>query len=183
MKRMKGQFFIIGALFICVLLFFGTGFDISMTRTETEDMKRFSENLLGEVPHALNIGINITDPIGVLYNFTVFSIESAKERRMELKCFWVVFSEDGGDVNVTVGNFLGQSKGFGINVSGDYKNLQTGGAGTNSSIFSAPGYKFNVTIGVDGETSRAVLLKNKTSIYLDISLERDSDVVKKELLA
>jgi len=182
-EKRKGQFFIIGALFICILLFFGLSPDISISRTETEDMLIVAENLETEFPHALNIGVNSSDPVGTLYNFSLFSIGAAGNRRINLTSFWLVFLEGDGNVNVSAGNFMGSAKNFVINISGVSKNLYVDSGSVNSTLFSVSGYKFNVSIVVDNELTEATLLFNKTSIYSMLSLERGENIVRKEILA
>ncbi len=74
----KGQFFMIGALFICALLFFGITPMITITDSPTLDMDMISGNLMKELPHALNIGINNSNPLETLHNFTDFSRDAMK---------------------------------------------------------------------------------------------------------
>jgi hypothetical protein len=180
---MKGQFFIIGGLLVCVLLFFGLGAGISFAGSSTGDMDRLADNLAGELPRALNIGINATDAIGVVHNFTVFSKARAGAGGIGLDCFWLIFQEQGGDVNVSVGNFLGSLKTFSVDIDGSAENIQAADGAVNSSLFSVSGYKFNATITVDGGTAVAEMILNKTSMYFEMSLAREGNLLKKEILA
>ena len=180
--RMKGQFFIIGALFICILLFFATGLQIGITATGTDDMDHLSKNLQKELPHALNIGINSSNPLGVLYNFTIFSTQAMKTRRINLTCYWLVFQQGDGVVNVSAGNFLNSPKTFEITVSGISKELHVGPNSINSTTFSVSGYEFDVGINVDDESESMTLLANKTSIYSSLVLERAENVIKREII-
>jgi hypothetical protein len=179
----KGQFFIIGAIFICVLLFFGIAPTIQITESTADDMTMLADNLQKEMPHALNIGINSSDPTGTLYNFTEFSENAVAERGVDLDVFWVVFSPMEDSVNVSAGNFMDTARTIGVNVSGTYKDLYVGTDAVNSTVFAVTGYTFEVRLGIDGEETRATLLSNKTSIYSAISMERGDDIVRKELLA
>jgi hypothetical protein len=173
----------VGALLVCVLLFFGLGAGISLTAAGTEDMDRLASNLGSEFPHALNIGINVTDPPGTLYNFTQFSVSKAGGRRIDLDCGWVLFREQGGDLNVSVGNFMGSRQTFGIEIDGSQENIQADDMAINSSLFTVSGHKFNATITVASSTTGAELLLNKTSLYMKMSLSRGGNVLKKEILA
>lgn len=179
----KGQFFMIGALFICALLFFGITPMITITDSPTFDMDMISENLRKELPHALNIGINNSSPLETLYNFTDFSRDAVLSRGVDLDALWVVFTPLDGSVNVSAGNFMDSSIIIGVNVSGTYKDIYVGADAINSSDFSVSAYTFNVTLTIDGEETEATLLSNKTSIYSLLSLERGNNVVRKELLA
>jgi len=180
---MKGQFFVIGALFICILLFFGMPINVSITKAETDDMSRISDNLAAELPHALNLGINGSGPVETLMNFTEFSIDAAGSHGINMTCFWLVFTDNGTTINVSGGNFMGSPKTFSINISGATKDLYVGGGSTNWTTFSPSGYAFNVSVTVDGDVSGGTMLRNKTSIYSRLSLERGRNLVRKEILA
>ncbi len=180
---MRGQFFIIGALFVCVLLFFAMGPMINIASTGTGDMERLGLNLQAEMPHALNIGINGSAPIGVLRNFTLFSMSAVSGHRIDPACYWVVFEPLPGQVNVSAGNFMGSPLDFEINVSGVAKVLHAEDGTVNSTTFAVPGYSCDVTVTADGEPAAMTLLTNKTSMYGSMTLERAGNVVRKEILA
>lgn len=180
---MKGQFFIIGALFVCVLLYFGIGPTMDVSGTGSDDMNRLARNLQKEFPHALNIGINGSAPIQTLRNFTLFSISSLEEGRIDLTCHWLVFRYAGDQVNVSVGNFLGSPEVFYVNVSGTAKGIYAGDGMVNSSLFPVAGYTFDASVTVDGETDRFTMLTNKTSIFSELTLSRSGNVIRKEILA
>jgi hypothetical protein len=179
----KGQFFMIGAVFICALLFFGIAPSIRVTNPHSDDMDFLAANLQREMPHALNTGINSSDPLGVLYNFTEFSENALSGRGIDLGAVWVVFIPGGGTVNVSAGNFMDSAETVGINVSGTYNDLYVGSGAVNSTTFDISGYTFYAEVTADGEDMKATMLSNKTSIYSVISLERGEKVVRKELLA
>ncbi|MBN2330961.1 MAG: hypothetical protein JXC85_04030 [Candidatus Aenigmarchaeota archaeon] len=180
---MKGQFFIIGALFVCTILYFGLGpsFDISVTGSE--DMNVLAGNLQKELPHALNIGINASAPISTLRNFTLFSIDSLRQGRIDLGCYWLVFRYTGGQVNVSAGNFMGEPKVFYVNVSGVSNGIYAADGAVNSSMFDAAGPTFDVSVTVDGETSSFTQLTRKTSIFSQLTLSRSGNIISKEILA
>jgi hypothetical protein len=179
----KGQFFMIGAVFICALLFMGLSPVMRVTEAPADDMGFLAENLRKELPHALNIGINSSDPLGVLCNFTDFSRNALTGRGIDLDAMWVVFIPGDGSVNVSVGNFMDTQKTVGINVSGTYSELSVDPDAVNSDIFTVTGFTYDAVLTVDGEATPATLLSDKTSIYSAISLERGENVVRKELLA
>jgi len=180
---MKGEFFLIGALLICLLLFFGLPPEIRMESTAAEDLRFFSDNLGHEIPHALNLGLNGSDPVGTLYNFTGFSISRATDLRFNMTCYWVLFMQQGNAVNVTAGNFMGSARTFEIEVDGNKKYLQVTPDGVNSTTFAVSGYTFKVIINSGGDSKEATLLTNKTSVYSFISLDRRGSTVRKEILA
>lgn len=180
---MKGQFFILGAVFICALLFSGVSPIIRITETPTDDMNVLGRNLQKELPHALNIGMNSSEPLGVLYNFTDFSRDTVMSRGIDLDVLWVVFMPEDGSMNVSAGNFMDSAKTIGINISGTYGDLYVGSDEVNSSVFAVSGSVFDVTVTIDSDVTQATLLTNKTSMYSTISLQRGQNIVRKEILA
>ncbi len=181
--RMKGQFFMIGAVFICALLFFGIAPAIQVTSPPSDDMDFLAGNLQKEMPHALNTGINSSDPLGVLCNFTGFSGDAVLGRGIDLGVLWIVFMPGDGDVNVSAGNFMDSGETVGVNISGTYRDIYVAAGTVNSTLFTISGYTFDAEVTAGGESTKAVLLSNKTSIYSVISMERGEKVVRKELLA
>jgi hypothetical protein len=182
-RKTKGQFFIIGALFICILLFFGMSPQVNIIRAGTADMEWVGKNLQKEFPHALNIGINKSEPVSVLYNFTLFSIDAVEQGRTDLDCHWLVFRREAGQVNVSGGNFMDSPLNFDLNVSGVSKTLYVENGTVNSTMFPVSGYTFDVTVLIEGESASFTLLANKTSIYGGLELERGGNLVRKEILA
>ncbi|UCD03099.1 MAG: hypothetical protein JSV63_00475 [Candidatus Aenigmatarchaeota archaeon] len=180
---MKGQFFIIGAIFICVLLFFGISPTIQITGSPSTDMEMIAENLRKEFPPALNIGINSSAPLMTLQNFTTFAKNRVLDRGVDLDVLHVVFIPSNGSTNVSVYNSMDVAKVIGVNVSGTHRDIEANLDTLNYSIFTVPVYGFNLTLNIDGDETYSFLLSNKTSIYSLISLERGDDVVRKELLA
>jgi hypothetical protein len=180
---MKGQFFIIGALFVCTILYFGIGPTLDVAGPESQDMGRLALNLQKEFPHALNIGINGSAPLETLRNFTFFSAASLEEGRIGLTCYWLIFRDAAGKVNVSAGNFMGEPLIFHVNVSGVSMGIYADEGEINSSAFSVPGYSYDASVTVDGERSGFTLLTNKTYIYSELTLTRSGNVVRKEILA
>ncbi len=180
---MKGQFFIIGALMVCTILYFGMGPNMDISGTGSDDMNMIARTLQKEMPHALNIGIKGSAPIQTLRNFTLFSVSSLGKGRIGLTCHWLVFREAGSQVNVSAGNFMGSPKVFYVNVSGTEKAIYAGDGMVNSSLFPVSGKKYDASVTVDGEKDAFTLLTNKTSIYSELTLSRSGNVVRKEILA
>ena len=180
---MKGQFFIVGAIFICALLFFGIAPTIRVTDSPSADMELTAENLAKEYPHALNIGINSSAPLQTLYNFTVFSESNLLDRGIDFNILWIVFRPLDGSTNVTIYNAMDSSKVVGVNVSGTYTDIEAPLNNFNNSVYSVPVYGFNFSVTIDGDETEGFAISNKTSLYSLISLERGTNLVRKELLA
>jgi len=182
-KPMKGQFFIIGALIICVLIFFGLPLGIDLVTTGSDDLSGIAGNLETEFPHALNTGINRTAPVATLHNFSLASKDYCLARMADFRTLWVVFEYDNGDFNVTAGNFFGESKTVTVNISGDVRDITVPQGSENSTLFSTAGSRFSTGVSLDGDTTEFVLVANKTSFFCTLSLGRGGDIVKKQILA
>ena len=181
-EAMKGQFFIVGALFICILLFFSVS-PATMLTGYSADLEFCADNAAREMPHALNMGINSSKPVQTLENFTLFMQENLAGRLITLKTAWFVFYQSGSSVNVTAGNFLGYNSSFMLNISGTEKTLYVTSNQLNSTVFPVTGKTYDVSLdSVDIEMG-AQLMTNKTSFYSLVILEKGSDMVRKEILA
>lgn len=183
MKGMKGQFFIVGSLFICVILFFGTGLRFGISETGTADMNQLGTNLQNEMPYALNIGINESDPAGTLAGFTIFSINAIEQRRINVSLYWVVFEPLDGMVNVSVGNFMDSQKTFSIGVNGVEKDIGVEPGSVSSDTFPVTGVVYDAGIQLPGESASLTLLFNKTSMYGSLELFRADNAVRKVIIA
>ncbi len=179
----KGQFFMIGALFMCILFYLGAAPLIHVDESPGSDMARLSENLESEFPHALNLGLNESAPVATLYNFTKFAELMSSTRGIDLDVLHVVLSSRDAAMSVSVINVMGEAKTVGINVSGTYKALYVPDSSANSTTFTATGYTYDVTISYDAESADALMTTNKTWLYSAIYLQRGDDVVRKEIYA
>ncbi len=181
--RMKGQFFIIGALLICSLLYIGLAPTISVTVADSADMGRLAENMESELPHALNIGAVSPGVPGALMGFSNFSADAAHGRGISMKCLWVAIEPGQGSVNVTVGNLMGAEETVGIDVDGTYMAVRVPDGAFNYTELPVSGPSFTVNIThADGGTA-AEMPSNKTSLYAFLQLSRGGDVTRKEILA
>ena len=183
MKR-KGQFFIIGGLLLAFLMFFGMSIGVNLVTTKTGDLKHVAYNLEAELPHALNIGVNDSSAAWTLRNFTLFSVDRLRGRGTSLTCLWVIFSGTGSGLNATAGNFMGGGRLVSLNVSGTVEGLWVDDQGTNSTLFPVADQNFTAGVSFDAHEWEEVLLTNKTSLYIYVSLARSADdVMIKEILA
>lgn len=180
---MKGQFFIIGALMVCIAMFFGLPPEIGIASTYSDDMAAAGGNLGAELPHAMNLGINGSGAVPTLVNFTSYAKQTLAARRMSIESFWVVFESEGSTLNVTVGNFLGSERTFYIDVSGSPVAMTAGDGQTNSTILSVSGPVLNVTVSAGGSERAFVIPAGKSSLYSEVTLRRGGDAARKEILA
>ena len=96
---------------------------------------------------------------------------------------WLILEEDGGSLNVTAGNYLGMASTFGINISGDYQDIQVGAGSTNSSLFTVSGYNYTATLDTGSVSLVAMFPFNKTSLLCSVTLTRDDDIVRQYIVA
>jgi len=183
MSSAKGQFFLIGAVAICLLLFFGLSPVVRLTETTSGSIEKVAENIEYELPHVLGLGLNSSDSAGTMINFTNYAISVAEGRGADTELLWVLFEPSISDVNVTAGNFMDSSKALGINVSGTYDTLYVDIQTQNSTNFTVAGYTFDLEIHIDGDLFAAEVLTNKTSLYSLISVSDGDNSVRKEILA
>lgn len=179
----KGQFFLIGAIVVCLLLFFGLSPIVRLTETGSGSIEEVSDNIGYELPHALGLGVNASDAAGTMMNFTAYALSTSEDMGADVECLWVIFEPFQGSVNVTAGNFMDSAKTLGINVSGTYGTLYVGTGTQNSSTFATPGYTFDLEVTVDGDAFGAEVLTNKTSIYSLIYVSSGDNSARKEILA
>ncbi len=179
----KGQFFLVGALAICMLLFFGLTPAVRLVSTSSAGIENIAKNLEMEIPHAASVGVNASNAAGVLTNFTVYALSAASDSGAELDCLWVLFEPMAGSMNVTAGNFMDSPVTLEINISGTYKTLYANAGTQNSTTFSTPDYTFLLEMEVDGKTFSADILTNKTSVYSLISVSSGDNSARKEILA
>lgn len=180
---MKGQFFILGGVLLCVLFYLGMPSTSQLVRTFTEDLKYLADNVELEIPKALNLGLNESKPITDLFDFTQVVNNMLSERNIDFTALWVVTQPKNSDVNITVGNFLGSLKTVTLNLSGDVKNLLVANNSTNSTLFSSVAAQFNLTISFDTTEKVLTLVRDKVNLYSSFELERGEDSAKREIEA
>jgi hypothetical protein len=180
---MKGQFFLVGAIVVCMLLYAGLAPFSAVQGKPAQDIKMLSDNMEAEMPHALNIGINASDPAGTLISFCNFSRATATLRGLDMQAAFVVFESSPSGIAATAGNAAGEDATIGVEVSGDYRELTVPAGSTSSTVFPAGGESFDVSVSAGGETSYATIPSNKTSLVATVILSRGDTVARKEILA
>ncbi|MEE9323206.1 MAG: hypothetical protein V3U72_01550, partial [Candidatus Aenigmarchaeota archaeon] len=136
--RKKGQFFLTGSFFFILVFYIGIASYLSppyVNPPAGESIEDLFENIKNEYPRVLNFGLNVSKPVNTLINFTDFAMNITKERKFELHALWLVTESVSNNLNITVGNFLGDSTTVTLNVSGDTKEIYVDNEDTNSSLF------------------------------------------------
>ncbi|MFH0956554.1 MAG: hypothetical protein V1813_01685, partial [Candidatus Aenigmatarchaeota archaeon] len=147
------------------------------------DVRTLSENMAAEMPRALNIGINSSDPSGTLISFCNFSRSTAETRGLDMEAVFVIFEASPSGISASAGNAAGEDATVGIDVSGTYRELTVPAGMVNSTAFAAGGENFDVSVSVDGETSYVTIPSNKTSLVATVTLSRGDTLIRKEILA
>jgi hypothetical protein len=182
-KRMKGQFFLVGALVVCMLLYAGLA-PLSVVQSEpAHDVSALSNNMQAEMPRALNIGINSSDPAGTLISFCNFSRSAAANRDIEMEGVFLVFEAFPTGIVASAGNAAAEDITVGVSVSGTYRELTVPAGAINVTTFPAAGETFDVYMYHSGETSYVTIPSNKTSLIATVILSRGGTVIRKEILA
>ena len=110
--RLKGQFFIAGALILCAAFFMFLPQQGLFSSSPDTDLTRLSEYLESEITIAFNIAILEDGNPSKLGDFTSFLKDRLGDRFLEYNGFIVATIPDPanpGDMDVQAGNWLGKS--------------------------------------------------------------------------
>jgi hypothetical protein len=191
MKKVKGQFFVLGAIIIVTLFFIGLPKSYPLTYERSADIVYIFDNIEREYPIALNLGLNESNQIDTMKNFTWFADRVASEHLINFTVLWVITetsNTSSEDLNVTIGNFLGHSTTVHVETWyycggpadcywDDY--VTVGDNSTNHTLNMSFGHVFNMTVSFDSEQKDVYYLRrDKTNFYVFISLERDENVIR-----
>jgi hypothetical protein len=181
-KNKKGEFFLLAAFAFIIAFYIGISSYISpgFSGIESSGIIYLQKNIEDEYPKVLNLGLNESKPITNLVNFTLFVQNVTKSRGMDLSVFWLVSRNVGDDLNVTLGNFLGDPINVAVNISGDIKALNISDKSIRSFLFSSPPSEFNLTINFNTTERNLLLEKYKVSMYFFLELEEGDNVFRSE---
>lgn len=183
---MKGQFFLVGAFFLILLFYMGISAYLSPSYVSTSTREGISdlfENIESEYPRAFNFGLNASEPVKTLVNFTDYAIDIMKGRGLGLEVLWLVTENSSGDLNVTVGNFLGYYTTFTLNVSGDVKEFGIGNGDTDSLLFTSPPSEFGLGLNFNTTEKNLLLEKYKANLYSVLGMRKGEDMITGEIKA
>lgn len=169
---MRGQFYLIAGLAFILLFFVFIPRQTVVVESPASDLPYLAANLQRELPHALVLGENQSSGVPVLVNFTRFAQRVLEERAVEFRPVWVVAQNASGDLNVTVGNFLGANETVTVNVSGSAVGVQVASNGTNSTVFSAPPEAFVASVAFRDQNESMRWQRDKVSFYGFVNLTR-----------
>lgn len=184
MKKFKGQFFLATAFALAILFYMGLSSQISpagVSEPGTGSINYLFENVRDEYPRVVNLGLNESDVVGILTNFTEFAGGKTRERGGEFSLFFVLTRNASNDVNVTVGNYLGYPVNVDLNVSGDSEVLYVPDSGTNSELFSSPPESFTLGINFNTTEKNLLLEKRKANLYFILEVKKGGNIIKGEV--
>ncbi len=182
----KGQFFLVGAFSLAILFFVGISSQISpegIVFPEIRAVSSLFDNVRNEYPRAANLGLNESEPVGRLTNFTNFVESKTKERGIEFSLLFVLTQNVSDNLNVTVGNFLGYPIDIELNVSGAVENLQVSDGGTDSNLFSNPPETFSLGISFNTTEKNLLLEKRKANLYFILDMRKGDNIIKGEVVS
>ncbi len=178
---MKGQFFMLGAILLASMFFIALPMTGYVIKTVSEDLDYISDNIENEFPRALNL---IADSdIERLKDFSVFVDNQITQRSADFKNLWVVTKPEGGDVNITVGNFLDEDINIALNVSNTIEIMFMPSGTTNSVMFYNVPSQFVLRVTFPGIDKELKFQRDKINLYSFFSISRGENIVKKEMVA
>jgi len=182
----KGQYFIIASLLFASLFFSILYTSLTpepVMESEHRDAVYFFRNILKEYPYAFDDGINISKVDGYLSNFTLFAKRIAREHNLELNALWIYTKNESDDINLTAGNFMNASLILNINLSGDVKSMYISKDSINSTLFTNPPNKFNLTLTFYNVQTKLLLGKYKYNFYSYLEVGRRRILLKGDVVA
>jgi hypothetical protein len=183
---MKGQFFLATVFALAIIFFAGISSMISpegVSFRETTSLALLFDNVKEEYPRAANLGLNESDPVRILMNFTEFVEGKVRERGADFSLMFVLTRNESNNLNVTVGNYLGYGMDVILNVSGDVESIYVPDRGTNSEIFTNPPESFTLGISFNTTERNLLLEKRKANLYLILEMMRGENVIKEEVIS
>ncbi len=185
-RRMRGQFFLI-TVFMLIIIFYG-GISVylsppSFSGDLPADIDYIARNIENEYPVAFNLGLNESSGVDSVVSFTLFARDILMERDMDFYSLIVFSQSSGDDVNVTVGNFLGNPEWVSVGISGDDRLLYVGNGSVNSTLFPDPAETFKLDVIFNSEQKNLLLGKYKSSLYIYTEVRKGNDVIIGERIA
>ena len=183
---MKGQYFLVISLLFAAMFFSAIYTFISpesIIESEHRDVYYFYKSILKEYPYAFDDGINRSNINNYLVNFTVTSKNVAREGNMNMYALWLYTINRSSDINVTIGNFMNDTLNVTLNLSGDVKIVHVEKNSINSTVFTNPADKFNLTVTFYNIQTNLLLGKYKYNFYSYVEVGRRRALFKGDVIA
>jgi len=185
--KRKGQYMLLSAVVLITLFY--TGFYLVNTRPlltvrmSSDDIRYFVDNLEEEYPKVFNYGVNASGEVELLNNFTLFCRSELSGNILNTSVLWIYTENVTDDLNVTVGNYLGNDTTITVNVSGDVKDFSVASDGVLSKIYQNVPEEFNMTVSFNSKEKKLSMMRDKYNIYVFIELARGNEKVYGGVLA
>jgi hypothetical protein len=179
---MKGQFFVLAAILLASLFFVGLPITGNMVGTVSEDLDLLSGNIASEFPAALNRVLPSGD-LGRMGDFSLFLEGQLEQRNADFANLWLVTQPDGGGLNVTLGNYLGEDITVAVNVSDNLQMLYMPSGTMDSLYFASVPQDFPLRVGFADVDRHLQLERDKVNLYAFFSISRGSELLRKEVIA
>jgi hypothetical protein len=181
--RRKGQFFLAGALMLCVMFFLGLPMSNVSSTDYTSDLSYLAENLESEIPRSLNLVLLGGDDPERLGEFSDFIRSRTGDRYMEMDLLWVVLVPDteDPDVEVYAGNWLGRPEPVTVTLDGAEEVLDTNDREISSVEFYGLGSEYVLEVSFDGRAWSDTFTRDKTSLYAYIMLSRGENSIVRDI--
>jgi hypothetical protein len=182
--RLKGQFFMLGALLLCAVFFAALPAGTTLTGGYTEDISRLARNLEGEIPHVLNLAMLEDGSPEGLGDFTGFVRNRTGERYLDLESLWAVSvpdQENPGDIEVYAGNWLGRAVTVNIIADGVTESLALDDGEADSETFPGIGSDFTLEVSFEGKYWSGQVARDKVNLYSYLRLSRGENSIVKEI--
>lgn len=179
---MKGQFFLLGAILLAILFFIGMPLFTPLITNPSEDLPFLSNNLKNEFPVAFNLGLNQSNEEAILTNFTHFVNATLYDKLVNFTGLWVLARNTSASVNLTVGNFMGNTT-INFSTGSTTIHLYVQANHSNSTTLPSPGSIYNLSIVFQEKNFTTEWLRDKANLYLFYHLTRGEDEIQEEFTA
>lgn len=183
--RLKGQFFLLGALLLSTLFFLFLPSQVALTGGQVDDMTRIADNLESEIPHSLNVAMLEDGLPQKLGQFTGFLRDEMSERFIDMESLWVVTIPDQstpGHVEVYSGNWLGESTTVSVTIDTEERTLNLDDGEIDSVDYFNVGDEFDITVKFDERSWSGHLARDKVSLYNLFKVSRGDNLIVKEIV-
>jgi hypothetical protein len=176
-KKMKAQFFILGAILLCSLFFIGMPIYGPAMQASRSDLSFVSANVASELPRALNLGMKQGSGAGGLQEFSQFSRSRLLEQSMEMRSLWVVSEPQGSGLLVTAGNFMGQQESVTVVIGGSSRTFELSDGSVRSDLFPSGGH---IRVEFPARSWEGEWPSGKVSLYAFTEIAKSGDVAVQE---
>ena len=179
---MKGQFFVLGAILLASLFFVGLPITGYMTKTVSDNLNQFSDNIEAEFPKAMNLAIDAGN-IERLGEFSTFIDYQLSQRNTQFRNLWLSTEGIGNDVNITMGNYLDQDITIILNISDTIQMVFMPAETIDSVEFVNVAEQFTLRMTFPEIDRELNMQRDKINLYSFFGISRGDDVIRKEVLA